>query len=279
MRVKHNKLRNSGIIYELLVSRLTNEILSGKDSPALNIIKEYFTNTEIAKEYKLYKVLVTSFGNDSKINSLIETTIGLHKNINKTSLRKQHYNLIKEIKNNYDIESFFKAKITNYKIFASIYTLFESFSSNSFSDPEDIVKNKIIIYEHLAKKSAETEAKDMMMEEYLKSDKGTRFLTYKIFVEKFNDKYSELDNTQKEILKEYINNTNHILLKEYINEKFIGIKQELKQLTKKVIDKTILIKLNEVISIIKPIDKAVKDDDVLNLLNYTELVKEIKIMN
>lgn len=277
-RIKHNKMRNTGVLFELLARQITSDILSGKDSPAVSILKEYFTNSELAKEYKLYKTLISSnIISESKAGILIETAIDQYKKLNKTSLRKQRYNIIKEIKKHYDLENFFKAKINKYKVYASCCLLFES--ADIFVNPDIIVKNKVSLLEHLTKQVTNDESKDKLMVEYLESDKGIRFLTYKILVEKFNKKYSNLDNFQKEILREYINNiSNTNLLKEYINIKFDVIKKELKELVKTIDDKTIIIKLNEVISIIKPIGKIenVKDDDVLNLLQYSELIKEIK---
>lgn len=274
----HNKFKNTGILMELITRQITSDLLSGNDSPAVGILKKYFTNSELSKEYKLYNALVSSSTlTESKANILIETLIGLYQKLNKTALRHQRYNVIKEIKENYNIENFFKSKINNYKIFAAGYTLFES--SDTFINPDIIVTNKVAILEHLTKQITNDESKDKLMEEYLISDKGMRFLTYKVLVEKFNKKYSGLDDFQKEILREYINNiSNNIALKEYVNITFNTLKKNLKGLTNNVEDKTTLIKINEVISIIKPIGKNenVKDDDVLNLLQYSELYKELK---
>ena len=280
MKINHSKYKNSGILFELLTRQITADILAGKKSPAVNILKTHFSNSELGKEYKLYTVLLTSnVLNESKANFLIETTIDLYKRLNKTSLRKQRYNLIKEIKQHYNLEEFFKYKINNYKSYAAAFTLFESSTSNTFINPEDLVKNKVTLLEHLTKKDTKEDTKNQLLESYSESDKGMRYLTYKILVEKFNEKYKELDNVQKDILKEYINNNNNpVLLKEYINSKLVDVKKQLKELYKGIQDKTISIKLIEVINLIKPLDKNshVKDDDVLNLMNYSELIKELK---
>jgi hypothetical protein len=279
--IKHSKFRNSGIIFDLLVRQITSDTITGKNSPALDILKEYFTNNELAKEYKLYNILTSSkVLNESKANMLIETTVNLYKKLNKTELKKQRYNLIKEIKGSYNLEDFCKAKIPNYKLYAAAFTLFESTSSKTFLNPEILVKNKVSLLEHITKQPAAEDTKDRLMEEYLSSDKGTRFLTYTILVNKFNSRYSNLDNTQKEILREYINNiSNTNNLKEYINIKFDSFKKELKPLIQRVDDEVTKIKLMEVLKLIKPIEKneTVKDDDVLNLLQYSQLINELKM--
>lgn len=280
-KISHSKFRNTGAIFNLIVRQISADVMSGQDSPAVNIIKEYFTNSELAKEYKLYNIILTHRNlNESKANMLIETVLNSHKKLNKTLLRKQRYNLIKEIKNYYNIDDFFKAKINNYKIYAAVCVLFESSNSNDFIHPEILVKNKVSLLEHITRETAKEDVKDKLMEEYLASDKGTRFLTYKLLIEKFNQKYSNFNQVQKEIIREYINNiSNTNNLKEFINLKFIDIKKDLKQQLKKIDDRTTLIKLNEVINLIKPIEKneKVKDDDVLNLLNYSSLLEETKI--
>lgn len=281
MKINHSKYKNSGILFELLTRQITTDILIGKNSPAVNILKTHFSNSELVKEYKLYNILLSSnMSSESKANILIETTLDLYKKLNKTSLRNQRYNLIKEIKQYYNLDEFFKFKVNNYKAYAAAFTLFES-SSTNIIDPELLVRNKITLLEHITKQPQSENIKEQLLEEYSDSDKGMRFLTYKILVEKFNEKYIGLDKTQKEILKEYINNNNNpVLLKEYINGQFIIIKKELKEIYKSINDKTINIKLLEVINLIKPLDKSIssiKDDDILNLMNYSELVKELKL--
>jgi len=282
-KIKHSKYRNSGILFELLVRQITSDTLVGKESPAVNILKEYFSNSELANEYKLYNTLISSkINNESKASILLEAACDSYKKLNKTALRKQKYNLIKEIRQHYNLENFFKAKINNYKVYAATFVLFESYNSKDFVSPDTVVKNKVVILEHLTHKPADEDTKDAIMEKYIQSDKGTRFLTYKMLVEKFNKKYNNLNSLQKDILREYINNiTNTNNLKEFINERFTVIKKELKQQIKTVDNKVTMIKLAEVIKLISPIEKNenVKDDDVLNLLQYSQLTEELKALS
>jgi hypothetical protein len=207
----------------------------------------------------------------------------LSEKLNKTSLRKEKYNLIKDIKESYNLEDFFKAKIQNYKINASIYNLIEAHTSIEFTDPKIVIDNKVTLLEFLTNKSVDkSQVKDQILEEYAKQDKGTRALIYKMIVEKFNTKYSNLLPEQKSLLKEFINNiSNTVTLKEYVNNQTQNIKLELEILSNKIQDKKIQIKLNEVNSILNMIPKSesVSDDDVLNLMNYYELLHELRTAN
>jgi hypothetical protein len=283
MKIKHNKFKNTGILFELLTRQITADIMSNKESAAVNIVKKYFSRGEIAKEYKLYQTLTKAVSlNEIKAESIINSTVKLSERINRTALRKEKYNLIKEIKENYDLEEFFKAKIHNYKAQASIYNLIEAQVSTEFINPSFVIENKVTLLEFLTKQNIDkNKVENQLMEEYASQDKATRALISKIMIEKFNQKYSELIPEQRDVLKVYINNiSNTVSLREYVNKSFDSIKKSLDNLKGKVKDQRTQIKLNELSSIIKPLDKneSVKDEDILNLLQFHELLHEIKTL-
>jgi hypothetical protein len=283
MKIKHNKFKNTGILFELLTRQITADIMSNKESAAVNIVKKYFSRGEIAKEYKLYQTLTKAVSlNEVKAESIINSTVKLSERINRTALRKEKYNLIKEIKENYDLEEFFKAKIHNYKAQASIYNLIEAQVSTDFVNPSFVIENKVTLLEFLTKQHIDKDkVENQLMEEYSSQDKATRALISKIMIEKFNQKYSELLPEQRDVLKTYINNiSNTVSLREYVNKSFDSIKKSLDNLKGKVKDQRTQIKLNELSSIIKPLDKteSVKDEDILNLLQFHELLHEINTL-
>ena len=116
----------------------------------------------------------------------------------------------------------------------------------------------------------------------MKEDKEIRILAYKILVEKFNDKYSGLSEEQKNLLKEYINNISDTKqLRVYLNTKFEEVKTDLKTLLESVTDKVTQIKLREAIKLIKPIgsNESVKDESLIGLMEYYQLVEELKAIN
>jgi hypothetical protein len=280
-KIKHSKFKNTGLIFELLVRKLTSDTLSQQNSASLKIIKEFYNKTELSKEHKIYQSLIDFKSKDSnKIYNTIDSFINESKKLNKSLLRKEKYNLIKEIKNNYDLDDFFKSKISNYSTYASIYNLIDDTNSNEFINPQNIIKNKSTLYEHISYNSGiGTQPKEDLLKEFASEHKDIRIITYKILLEKFNSKFDNLDNKQKTVLKEYINNiTESPKLKEYINSELNNIKINLNNYIKKIEDNSTKIKINEVISLIHeiPKNKNVKDNDVLNLLHYLELEREIK---
>jgi hypothetical protein len=281
MKIKHSKYKNTGILFELLVRQIASDTVSGKDSAAINIVKKFFGKTELTKEHKLYQALITSKAlTEGKAESLINSVLEISSRLNRTALRKEKYNLIKEIRTYYDIEGFFKAKISNYLQCAAVSNLIEAHSSLEFIEPSQVIDNKVTLLEHITRKEVNVEdVKDRVLEEYSKMDTGTRILAYKMLLEKFNEKYSTLSQAQKSVLKEYINNvTNTVKLREFVNEQYAQIKKSLIELTPNVVDKTVQIKLNEVLNFLTPLDKNqnVKDENIISLLQYHQLVAELK---
>ena len=280
MAIKHSKYRNTGILFELLVRQTTSDLLNNQDSKAVKILKKHFTNTELGKEYSLYSAFVTSPKlSEAKAEILISTILEQYKKLSHETLSKAKYNLIKEIKKNYSLEDFSKAKIENYKPYASVYTIFESQSSPN-SDTKQIVLNKINLLEHITQEDIkDMQAPQSMVEELMHEDKEIRILTYKLLVEKFNKKYQGLSERQKGILKEYVASiSDSANLRKFLNEKLKEIKQELIEQTEKVKDKVTKIKTQEVIKFIKPLKEgiAIKDETITGLLQYYELIDELK---
>jgi hypothetical protein len=280
MNIKHSKYKNTGILFELLVRQITADTLSGVDSKATKILKKYFVKTELGREYKLYETLakhknLTEGKAEVVINSIVESS----KNLNRGALKRQKYNIIKEISSQYNLDEFFKTKLPNYKSQAALYTLLEIYNSENLSNPNQIIDNKIIILETLTTRPvSKQKVEDDLMTEFQSYDKDLRILTYRVMLEKFNGKYESLNENQKSVLKEFINSMDSTpKLKEFYNTKITEIKSELNKISKKVSDKAIQIKLTEVNNMLTPLGKLSKidNDDLVNLLQYYALLEEL----
>lgn len=284
MNIKHSKYKNTGILFELLVRQITADTLSGKDSKATHILKKYFVRTELGREYKLYES-ITKYKNltEGKAEVVINSVIESSKNLNRGALKRQKYNLIQEISKHYNLEEFFQTKLSNYKSYAALYTLVEIYNSELLSTPDQIIVNKIAILEGLTTKPvSKKKVEDDLMVEFQSYDKDLRILTYKVLLEKFNGKYASLNGNQKSVLKEFINSVDSTpKLKDFYNTKITEIKSTLTEQIKKITDKTIQIKLNEVNNMLTPLGKTanVGNDDLVNLLQYYELLEELTRVN
>jgi hypothetical protein len=276
--LKHSKFKNTGVLFELLVRQVASDTLNNTDSKAIPLIRKYYAkSTELSKELGLYQNLVKEkFSKEEKASHLIDAVLEAKSKLNQTTLNRQKYNLIKEIKNNYVLEDFFKSKVNNYKTLAAIYKLFEYTVADN---PVEIVNNRYTLIEHITQKEVKKINELNEMSAFVKQDKEIRLLSYKILVDKFNDKYSNLNEGQKGILRQYINTVSDgSELKDFIAEEVTNLQKSLKSLASKVDDKVVKIKLAEVTTLLNEFKgvKTIKDNHILNLLRYHELIKELK---
>ena len=283
-KIKHSKVKNTGVLFELLVRQITLEVLNGdKTENAKNIVKEFFASgTELNKELRLYDLLLKEkYNSESKAEMFVDTVSQAHAKLNEGKLAKEKYNLIKQINEKFELEQFLSSPITNYKVLASIYKVFESKKSENY-DIKDIFNSKVTLIENIiARPSTKTNKIEdtKLIESYKQQDKDLRLLTYKILVETFNKKYTNLDSNQKNLLKEYINNiSNTSKFKDYLSVELPKIVAELKSIKAKIQDKVTTIKLSETISVLEKmkIGKNVTDSNVSSIMLSYELIKELK---
>lgn len=282
MRIKHSKYKNTGLIFELLVKQIASDTLSQKESPAVKIIGKFYTgNTTLVREFKLYDFIVKNKGvGAKKAETIISTIVELSRKIDLNTLKKQKYELIKELKSHYDLEEFFSRKVDAYKPLAALYCLLEAQNTPELIDPTVLVENKSTILEHLTQSKQSTDqVKDNLIEEYSKYDKDLRLLTYKILLEKFNNQYKDLLPEQKNILKEFIvSASSSARLRTVVNEEMVKLRDIIVELKQKVSDSIILIKLDEIQKTIVPIKNTekVSDGHLVSLMQYYELVHELE---
>jgi hypothetical protein len=267
-------------LFEFLLRQITSDVLNKDNGQAVKIVKEKFNeNTELGKELALYNVLITKkFKSDTKADYFINEVMKARNDLNNSVLRRERYNLIKEIQSNYNLQKFMSSKVPNYKTYASIYTLFEF---NKSLSPDQKTESFFNIVEHVT-----TDEKSIKLSETVRTlpdDEDLRILTYKTLLEKFNQKYTKLSKDQKNLLREYINNvSNTNSLKDTLKDIVKGLKEDLKKHSKNLKDEVVKIKMTEAL---KSIDKfcgldnksnVVKDEYVIQTMRYLELLKELK---
>ena len=280
-RVKHSKIKNTGILFELLSRQITVDVMNGNDkSKSVEVLKKFFNeNTELGKENQLYQVLLKENYNSSrKAEKLVDAVIAAREKLQNKKLRTEKYNLIREIKKNYLVEDFFRARIPNYKVYASIYKKFLSETTPVF-DPVDEVDSTFSIIEHITRNKVKSKNTDsQVISEFKGEDKDLRLLSYQLMVDNFNGKYKNLNSMQRNLLKEYVNNiSNTNSLREFINDEVKKVKQILTKILPRVTDDVTKIKLTEAIKQTGNLQKGkiVKDKQVVSLMRYYELIKEL----
>ena len=281
MKIKHSKYRNTGLIYELLVKQITSDLVARKESPAVNILRRYFGgDSALVQEFGLYRTIQEAKGFTTvKADTLISATLRAAKKINLQELKKLKYNLISDIKESYDLENFFSVTVPEYKSLAATYCLFEAERSDELVDPQSIVSNKVTLLEAMTSQTQDSQdVQNGLIEEFSNYDKDLRLLTFKILLEKFNNKYADLLPEQKAVLSKVIALGTSRKLKEFINEEFSKLSVELKALTSKLPAGIQKIKLLEVQKMLTPIPATEKatDNHLVRILQSYELIQELK---
>jgi hypothetical protein len=274
-KIKHSKFKNTAMLFELLTRQITSDIISSNESVAIQILKKFFNkNTELIKEYRLYKTLADErLKSETKANMLIEAALKARRGLNNNKLQNEKYDLIKTIKENFEIDSFFQTKVQNYKLLASIYKIFEY---NELENPVEITKSRITILENITSK----QNKSILTEDdaIASEPKEIRLMAYKYLVEKFNAKYNNLIEPQKVLLREYIENvSNTNNLKSLVQTEAVTIKRLFTKNMHRISDKSLKIKLQEVIGLLDEYQtiKKIEENHISSLLRYYSIIDDL----
>jgi hypothetical protein len=280
-KLKHSKYKNTGILFEMLVRKLTSETLSSNKSSTIDIIKKYFgRNTELSKELQLYNALIKEqFKSEAQALDYIRTVKSAYDNLNQAVLRRQRYNLVKEISEKFVFDDMAKMHINNYKVLASINMIFEYAET---ANPKQLLECKNVIISHNIISERVQPTRDTLIEAFESQPKDMRLLSYKILVDKFNAKYSGLDESQKQLLNKYITHVNDTAaLREYVQTIIPTIKLDLAKQAKAITDPATQIKVSKLSEMLCNVEsmKTIKESHVLSLLRYFDLVRELKEMH
>ncbi len=261
----------------MLVRKLTSETMSSDKTVTVDIIKKYFgKNTELAKELQLYNSMIKEqHKTEARALDFIRTIRESYNNLNQSVLKRQRYNLVKEISENFVFERVAKIHINNYKALASIYMLFEY---NDSDNPKRLMECKNAVLEHTLLTEKVMLPKDELLETFSKQEKDTRLLAYKLMIDKFNDKYSVLSESQKHLLNKYITNVNDTeALREYVSKVIPTLKMRLAEHVKHTTDKVTKIKVQRLSEMLCNVEtmKRLKESHIVSLMRYMDLIDEL----
>ena len=266
---KHNKKRNTAFIYEALVREIVKQSVAknnNKRNAAIEIMKESFApKTELRKELDLYKTLLENNNLQEKIAEkiLIETK-NQHNLVNQEKLFKEQSMAISKI-NKQLSKDVFNNFVPNYKYLATISQIF-----SSVSNP----KTKVLLETKVVNRLT-SEPADKTQNPHVSS------LVVKTFTKRFNDSYSTLLESQKQLLSNYISSfaDNGLEFNFYLSEEVGRLKQVINNaqtLEESQNDKTIKENLLKVHEILEDISKSpVNKETLYKILQVQQLEKEI----
>jgi hypothetical protein len=275
-KFKHKKVKNTGLLYELLIRQMTSDVLNNSSPISFKLIKKYFyKGSPLMEELNLYNTLLKYKDKNSDFAlKMVDAVVRERSNIDEQKLNSDKYNLVKDIQKKYERDIFLKTQIENYKVLASIYNLFENRESDN---PSLYLKNKLQLVNYITNNNSETIEKQDLLEDV---DPELKSLTLKLLTEKFNSKWSSnLNEDQKDILRHFIfNSVDSDSTKTFIDNNIQKISKELKSVTESTADAVLKIKLNEVLNILPKISNTnfITETHYVSLIRYYELIKELK---
>ena len=258
---KHNKKRNVGIVYEMLMNYITESVIDNRHNDAKKAIKiverRYNKNTELYKEFRLLSALANSTVSGTHIAAgILAESKNAARNFDQNKLMKEKSLLIKDI--NYQLEKnkFYNSRIHNYKIYATIQTLINEWSDGDRSNLSKVINYEKLIVEHLL------ESKNTKKVEF---DERSDALVLKIMTENINKKYvNTLTKEQKDILKNYALYCNDAeSLKTYLANVKQKTLNEVDEFSKKTKNIVLLSKVDAVYQKINELSIDQQDDDTI----------------
>ena len=203
MSKTHNKKRNVGVIYEILVKYIAECLVEKRDKQrkiASKIIRKYYApNTEIYKEYRLFRSLIeTTVSNQSVANSILSEAKKASSALDEKALDKEKSNLIREINYQLDSEKVYKTKIDDYRLYATVQTVLNEWRRESPGDLRVLAE-----YED---KIASWLLEDKRSDEFdIDEKKDVDSFVVRLMAEKFNDRYGKnLSSDQRALLRKYV---------------------------------------------------------------------------
>ncbi len=273
---KHNKKRNVGIIYELLLNYISKNLIEGNKKEAkkaTKIIERHFNKkTELYKEFRLFNAIAqTKISNTHIVASILnEAKNAVRNNINYSKIEKEKSNLIKNI--NYNLSNdFYYANISNYRDLGSIQMAINEWKKTD-PDIKKLVEFETRIGQIMLEKSEEVDNEKLDLSH---SDR----LVLKIMTEKFNKKYVDgLSSDQKRIIESYVfySDKNPEFLKGYFKNKKQQALKSLDLFEDKSDNKFLLRKVDDVRQKINEVNvEKIDDNNVIKFLSLTKLIQEI----
>jgi len=260
--MRHNKKRNTAFIYEILVKELTRVIIDKADSRKLtivNILKEHFgTKGELAKELSLYRVLLETQDVEPNIaERLIQETKHAHNRLNTEAIFDAQSKIIAAINKQLG-KQVWSNFVPNFKSMASV---------NSVFNHKVPLKNKVLCEQSVVDKMVSTQEQNKN-----NNLKNLDSITYRTFVDKFNNKYEPLLKEQKELLNCFITSfvDDGFELKTYLNEELYRLKTELESKRTTIKEDLISEKLSGVLGYLEEFRKREFTDEDLNKLLKTQ---------
>lgn len=280
MSRSHKKKRNVGLIYEFLIRKISESLVNGDtktSSVALKILKKHFKQgTELYKEFRIINALRKStVSSEAVAAGILQEAKNAVRSHDLKTLEKQKTSLIHDINYNIKDENFFDQQVSEYRLLATMQTLFNDWRDRD-SDLQRMASYEDQIVKHLVSEKAQPA-------DYVIAERsvGEGRLLMKMMSKKLNEKYSGvLTDKQKSLLKAYAFSTvndDPELMKLKLHEMRDELLKSIKLFESKNKDNThVDTKLTEVKQqLLSESIETINDETVTRFMLYSQLTSEL----
>jgi hypothetical protein len=280
MSRSHNKKRNVGIIYELLLRNISSALVENDKKTAesaLKIIENRFDKSkEIYKEFRLFNALAKTTVSDSAIAAAILTEAKqAARRCDSSQLEKEKSFLIKDINHNLKDKSFYHRRVPEYKIYATIHTLLNEWRKKDKSDLSRMIQyeSKVAEWLLIEKNTSDLDSEDV--------NPDVNNLVVNIMTEKINNKYrGRMNKGQRDLIKSYafsVSSNNNDTIRnslESIKKETLDSLLEFKQST----ENTVLLEKIDLVTgkILLENTEEISDEKISKFLVVMQLHEEVK---
>jgi len=282
MKSSHNKKRNIGLVYELILRSISSSLIEGDSdrvNTSLEIMKRRFgRDTEIYSEFRIFDAIMNTTVTDTTVAAgIITEAKAAIRRIDYSSLHKEKSILISEINKTINDKSFFKRRVPNYREFATIGIVINQWRELDKSNlTEQVINEQRLIEFMMKEKTVNQKAFEDM------KDENADNLVIKLMTETINSRYDDLSNEQKMILQQYAlysTEDNQSQLSEYLGSVKMNSIKMLNELKDSTDNKIILSKIDAVVNKVKTLKESnVSDSDLSKYLVVSDLKKELGVL-
>tara|TARA_R110000782_G_scaffold40063_3_gene92623 strand:+ start:360 stop:1217 length:858 start_codon:yes stop_codon:yes gene_type:complete len=281
---KHNKKRNIGIMYELLLRHISVRLIENDRKGALAatriIEKRFGKDTELYKEFRLFNALAkTSVQNTEIAAAILTEAKNAARRFDQSKIKKEKSMLIRDINYSIKDKSFYYRSISEYRELANIHNMIQEWQKGDTSDLKKMVMLEQSALNHLIKQKSEISLDDL---ETKSKETNSDVLIERIMTEKINKKYADFSASQREILQKYALYSSdagrHEDLKRYLNTQKASSLKSLKNFGGINENSYLSKKIDLVENKINNLDVTILDDATISkFLTLTKLVEEINL--
>ena len=281
-KMKHNKKRNVGIIYELLLRHISENLVEDNKkqaSKALRIIEKRFNNkTELYKEFRIFNALAkTKVSNEIVASKILHEAKDAIRRRNSELIDREKSRLIRDINHILEDKTFYHKKINDYRVYGTIQQLFNEWSKGDRSNLKNVLDLEEKVISFLIQKEDLKEVSEINPQDVDK-------LVLELMTEKLNSRYNEdLNEEQKKILQAYslyCTENNKSKMRDYLSHLKNETILEMKKYKNETDSEMLREKLNTVVErVISLSTDTINDDLIKKFMTVSQLKKELLTEN